>query len=110
MTNREGNFGDSSNLDFTLKETQKQFERLNVVLGDMRERIDRQDEKLANLQNDRSDNGNSSKRNRRSHRGSEDGDFGRENRAETEEEYDFLMGRNKVEEICVRDITGDLIT
>jgi len=52
MTNREGNFGYSSNLDFTLKVMQQQFERLNMVLGDMREKMDRQDEKLVNLQND----------------------------------------------------------
>jgi len=31
---------------------QQQFERLNVVFGDMRDRMGRQDEKLANLQND----------------------------------------------------------
>jgi len=57
--------------------------------------MDRQDEKLANLQNDRYDDGNSSRRNRRNHGGSEDEDSGRENRRELEEEYDFMMGRNK---------------
>jgi len=31
---------------------QQQFERLNMVLGDVRDRMDRQNEKLANLQND----------------------------------------------------------
>jgi len=41
MTNREGNSGDSSNLDFTLKAIQQQFERLNVVSGDMRDIMDR---------------------------------------------------------------------
>jgi len=49
MANREENFGDLSNLDVTLKAMQQQFERLNMVLGDMRDRMDRQDEKLANL-------------------------------------------------------------
>jgi len=57
--NREENSGDSPNLDFTLKAMQQQFERLNMVLGDMSDKMDRQDEKLANLQNDRSDDGNS---------------------------------------------------
>jgi len=38
---------------------QQPFERLNMVLGDMRDRMNRQDEKLANLQNDRSNDGNS---------------------------------------------------
>ena len=71
MANREKNSGDSPNLDFTLKAMQQQFERLNMVLGDIRDRMDRQDEKLANLQNDRSDDGNSSRRNRRNHGGSE---------------------------------------
>jgi len=52
MANREKNSRDSSNLDFTLKAMQQQFERLNMVLGDMRDRMDRQDEKLANLRND----------------------------------------------------------
>jgi len=96
MTNREGNSGGSSNLDFTLKVMQQQFEKLNMVLGDMRDRMDKQDEKLANLQNDRSDDRNSSRRNRRNHGGSEDDDdFGRENKGETEEEYDFFMDRNR---------------
>jgi len=95
MANREGNSRDSSNLDFTLKAMQQQFERLNMVLGDMRDIMDRQNEKLANLQNDRSDDGNSSRRNRRNHGGSEDDDSGRENREETEEEYYFMMGRNR---------------
>jgi len=31
-----------------------------MVLGEMRDKMDRQDEKLTNLQNDRSDDGNSS--------------------------------------------------
>jgi len=53
----------------------------------MRDRMDRQDEKLANLQNDQFDDGNSSRWNRRNHGGSEDEDSGRENRGETEEEY-----------------------
>ena len=52
MANREKNSGDSPNLDFTLKAMQQQFERLNMVLGDMRDIMDRQDEKLTNLQND----------------------------------------------------------
>jgi len=52
MANREENYRDSPNLDFTLKAMQQQFERLNMVLEDMRDRMDRQDEKLANLQND----------------------------------------------------------
>jgi len=96
MTNREENSGDSPNLDFTLKAMQQQFERLNMVLGDMRDKMDRQDEKVANLQNDRSDDENSSRQNRRNHEGSdEDEDFGRENRGEMEEEYDFMMGRNR---------------
>ena len=95
MANREKNSRDSSNLDFTLKAMQQQFERLNMVLGDMRDRMDRQDEKLANLRNDWSDDGNSSSRNRRNHGGSEDEDSSRENRREMEEEYDFMMGRNR---------------
>jgi len=66
-----------------------------MVLEDMRDRMDRQDEKLDNLQNDRSDDGNNSRRNRRNHGGSEDEDSGRENRREMEEEYDFMMGRNR---------------
>jgi len=57
--------------------------------------MNRQDEKLANLQNDQFDDGNSSRRNRRNHGGSEDEDSGRENRGEMEEEYDFMMGRNR---------------
>jgi len=95
MTNREENSGDSPNLDFTLKAIQQEFERLNMVLGDMRYKMDRQDEKLANLQNDRSDDGNRSRRNRRNHGRSEDEDSGRENRREMEEEYDVMMGRNR---------------
>ena len=66
-----------------------------MVLEDMRDIMDRQDEKLANMKNDQSVNGNSSRRNRRNHGGSEDDDFGRENRGETKEKYDFLIGRNK---------------
>ena len=66
-----------------------------MVLGDMRNKLDRQDEKLVNLQNDRLDDGNSSSRNKRNHGGSEDDDFGRENRGETEDEYNFFMGRNR---------------
>jgi len=61
----------------------------------MRDKMNRQNEKLVNLQNDRSDDENNSRRNRRNHGGSEDDDFGRENRGETEEEYYFLMGRNR---------------
>ena len=71
-----------------------------MVLEDMRDRMDRQDEKLDNLQNDRSDDGNNSRRNRRNHGGSEDEDSGRENRGEMEEEYDFMMGRNRRERNC----------
>ena len=63
----------------------------------MRDKMDRQDEKLANLQNDRFDDGNSLRRNRRNRGGSEDEDSGRENRREMEEEYDFMMGRNRRE-------------
>ena len=110
MTNREENSRDSRNLDFTHKAMQQQFERLNMVLEDMRDIMDRQDEKLANLQIDRSDDGNSSRRNRRNHEGSEDEDSGRENRREMEEEYDFMVGRNRREEIGVRETIGDLIT
>jgi len=95
MANRKENSRDSPNLDFTLKAMQQQFERLNMVLEDMRDRMDRQDEKLANLQNDWSDDRNSSRQNRRNHGGSEDEDSGRENRREMEEEYDFMMGRNR---------------
>jgi len=43
MTNREENSRDSPNLDFTLQAMQQQFERLNMVLEDMRDRMDRQD-------------------------------------------------------------------
>jgi len=49
MTNREGNSRDLLNIDFTLKAMQKQFKILNVVLRDMRDKIDRKDKKLANL-------------------------------------------------------------
>jgi len=41
MTNKERNFGDSSNLDFTLKSMQQQFERVNMMLGEMRDKMDR---------------------------------------------------------------------
>ena len=47
------------------------------------------------MQNDRCDDGNSSRRNRRNHGESENDDSVRENREETKEEYDFMMGRNK---------------
>jgi len=60
------------------------------VLGDMRDGMDRQDEKLANLWR-----WNGPRRNRRNRGGSEDDDFGRENRGETEEEYNFMTGRNR---------------
>jgi len=36
MMNKDGNFENSSNLDFILNTMQQQFERLNMVLGDMR--------------------------------------------------------------------------
>jgi len=71
MEKRDENSKDSSNLDFTLKAMQQQFKRLNVVLRDMRHKMDRQVEKLANLQNDLFDDGTSSRQNRRNHEGNE---------------------------------------
>ena len=97
MANREENLGGSSNPDFTLKAMQQQFERLNVILGSMSDRLDRQEERLTNLQNRESNDGSSSsRRNRRDHGDSQDDVSEGENGGETEEEHNFVMGRNRM--------------
>ncbi|XP_052197121.1 uncharacterized protein LOC127804307 [Diospyros lotus] len=97
MSNKEepSSVGGTPNMDFVVNAMQKQFERFNMVLGEIRDRMDRQDAMIANLQRGEP-NRNPNFRRPLGH-GYEEFESGNEARSENEEDYEseIEMGRNR---------------
>ncbi|KAF7810679.1 Transposon Ty3-I Gag-Pol polyprotein [Senna tora] len=92
------NTGDESNgdrypknSDITLIALRQQIERMNVVVGDIRDRLDRQDERIANLQENRP---NHRRHHRRREVSTDAFKYDNDEISENEEEFDseFDMG------------------
>ncbi|XP_052173757.1 uncharacterized protein LOC127789046 [Diospyros lotus] len=97
MSNKEepSSVGGTPNMDFVVNAMQKQFERFNMVFGEIRDRMDRQDAMIANLQRGEP-NRNPNFRRPLGH-GYEEFESGNEARSENEEDYEseIEMGRNR---------------
>ncbi|XP_052193846.1 uncharacterized protein LOC127802180 [Diospyros lotus] len=97
MSNKEepSSVGGTPNMDFVVNAMQKQFERFNMVFREIRDRMDRQDAMIANLQRGEP-NRNPNFRRPFGH-GYEEFESGNEARSENEEDYEseIEMGRNR---------------
>lgn len=89
--------GTPQNMEFTLKAMQQQFERFNMVLGEIRDRMDRQEDMIVNLQREQSNRDHNLRRHgRRNQREGNDYESENEVRGETEDEYaETEVGRNR---------------
>ena len=90
--------GKADNSSFVLQAMQQQFERLNIVLGEVRDRMDHQETAIRNLQGGRD-------RRRREPR--IENEFENEGDGEDEEDIASEVGRVDIDELGVKeDMSG----
>ncbi|KAI4353618.1 hypothetical protein L6164_002552 [Bauhinia variegata] len=98
MANKEDSSGGNpQSIEFTLRAMQQQFERFYSVVGDIRDRLDRQQDMIENLQKDHLNRGhNPSRHHKRDH--GDNNDVNSENELGSEVgvyESEFEVGRNR---------------